>query len=98
MPRYWISFDLGLQGNYDPLYGWLDKQEAKECGDSVATFLSDQSRERIAKELSALLRKERNPRIYIISASEGGKFILGKRKFPPWKGYAEVELDSGVER
>jgi hypothetical protein len=98
MSRYWISFDLGLQGNYESLYGWLDKQEAKECGDNLATFLSDQSREQIARQLSTLLRKERNPRLYIITMAEGGKFILGKRKFPPWKGYAEVELDSGAEK
>jgi hypothetical protein len=29
---------------------------------------------------------------------EGGKFIFGKRKFPLWKGYAEVEVDSGDEK
>jgi hypothetical protein len=38
MTRYWLSFDLGLQGDYDSLYAWLDKQGAQECGDSVATF------------------------------------------------------------
>jgi hypothetical protein len=38
MTRYWLSFDLGLQGDYDNLYAWLDKQGAQECGDSVATF------------------------------------------------------------
>jgi hypothetical protein len=33
MPRYWISFDLGLQGDYEPLYEWLDRHEALECGE-----------------------------------------------------------------
>ena len=106
MTRYWISFDLGLNADYDPLYAWLDRQDAKECGDSVATFYSDKSRDQIAKELSTVLGKKPrnipmpqvNPRIYIIGMKVGGKFIFGKRKkFPPWKGYAEVEVDSGDE-
>jgi hypothetical protein len=92
-----MSFDLGLQGDYAPLFAWLDGHEAKECGDSMATFVADESRERIAKELSTLLQGERNARIYIISKARGGKFIFGKRKFPPWKGYAEVDADSGEE-
>jgi hypothetical protein len=95
--RYWISFDLGFQGDYQALYAWLDHHEAKECGENAATFVSSKSREKIAEELSTLLSNERNPRIYLISKIQGGKFILGKRKFPPWKGYAEVEQDSGDE-
>ena len=95
--RYWISFDLGFQGDYQPLYAWLDRQQAKECGENAATFVSNKSREKIAEELSTLLSSEKNPRIYLITKVLGGKFILGKRKFPPWKGYAEVELDSGDE-
>ena len=115
MPRYWISFDLGLNGDYEPLYAWLDIQDyqergdgqgAKECGDNLATFVSDKSREQIERELSTLLGKRArkipaaqvNPRIYIISTKDGGKFILGKRKFAPWKGYAEVGVDSGDEK
>ena len=104
--RYWISFDLGLQGDYQALYAWLDKQDykergdgegAKECGDNVATFVSDKSREQIEGELKTRLSGQRNPRIYIITKDSGGRFIFGKRKFPPWKGYAEVESDGGDE-
>ena len=32
----WISYDLGVNGDYDGLYAWLDIQGAKECGSSVA--------------------------------------------------------------
>ena len=35
----WLSYDLGIRGDYESLYSWLDDHEAKECGDSVA-FLS----------------------------------------------------------
>jgi len=95
LKRYWISFDLGLRGNYEPLYTWLDNHEAEECGENVATFCSDQSRDRIAAELSALL-DDQPARVYIIRKDIGGRFILGRRrKSPPWKGYAEVE--SAVE-
>ncbi|MFZ0911812.1 MAG: hypothetical protein WBQ76_11030 [Candidatus Korobacteraceae bacterium] len=52
--RYWISYDLGLRGNYDQLYAWLDKHSARECGDSVATFLSKKTRAEIVKELAAV--------------------------------------------
>jgi len=39
--RYWLSFDLGLRGNYELLYAWLDAMEAKECGDNVEEALAD---------------------------------------------------------
>ncbi len=95
--RYWISYDLGLRGNYDQLYAWLDKNNARECGDSVATFLSDKTREQITRELSRVVDLDKSPRIYIISMKRGGKFIFGRRKPAPWTGYAQV-LDSGEER
>ena len=95
--RYWLSFDLGLRGDYQPLYAWLDQQEAKECGEGVATFCSNMSRDEIADKLSELFDDEKNARVYIITKALGGRFILGKRKSPPWKGYGEVESDTGDE-
>jgi hypothetical protein len=96
--RYWISFDLGLQGQYDDLYAWLDKLGAKECGDAVATFRSDKSRSALIEELKEVLSLERNPRVYIISMPEGGRFMVGKRKVAPWTGYAQTSIDSGEEK
>jgi hypothetical protein len=95
MKRYWLSFDLGLHGNYDALFEWLDKQEAQECGDSIATFRSVHSRDHITKELKDILRGTKNARIYLVNMKEGGRFILGRRKVSPWKGYAQVSVDSG---
>ena len=98
MTRYWLSFDLGLQGDYDSLYGWLDQQQARECGDSVATFQSSKSRDQLTKELKNLLGEKKNARIYIISKVSGGKFVLGRRKLrAPWNGYAEVSVTSGED-
>jgi hypothetical protein len=34
--RYWISFDLGLMGDYSRVYEWLDSMDALECGPGVA--------------------------------------------------------------
>lgn len=96
--RYWLSFDLGLQGNYDALYAWLDEQGAKECGDSVATFESRKNRDQIIKEIKRVLDEKKNPRIYIITESRG-KFALGRRKIrAPWSGYAEASVTSGEDK
>jgi hypothetical protein len=97
MKRYWLSFDLGLSGQYPELYAWLDKREARECGEGVATFRSNDSRDEIKRELKTLLNPKKNPRIYIISMHEGGKFILGRRKVASWTGYAQTAIDSGDE-
>jgi len=106
--RYWLSYDLGFQGDYEDLFAWLDKMEAKECGENLATFLSGKSRSQIAKELSTVLQRVpvlrgspstvSEPRIYIINRTQGGKFIFGKRKIAPWTGYAKALLESGEER
>ena len=36
--RIWISFDLGVTGDYDRLYEWLDEHNAVECGNGFATL------------------------------------------------------------
>lgn len=94
--RYWLSFDLGLRGNYEALYEWLDNMEAKECGENMATFVTEKTIDKIKKELSKLLGE--NARIYIIR-NGSGKFILGKRKRAPWSGYGMVvEVDIEEEK
>lgn len=96
--RYWLAFDLGLRGNYEELYGWLDTLEAKECGENIATFRSDKTREQISQELSSILGSDRNVRVYLISMRQGGKFILGKRKASPWVGYSQEAVEAEEEK
>jgi hypothetical protein len=96
--RYWLSFDLGLRGDYGELYAWLDHQEANECGDGVAAFKSEKSRDTIKTELGRFLDVNRNPRIYLITMHEGGRFLFGRRKVAPWTGFAQTSTDSGVEK
>jgi hypothetical protein len=96
--RYWLSFDLGLNGAYDTLYAWLDKQGALECGDNIATFKSEKSRDQLARELRNLLSDTKSPRVYLMSMTRGGKFVLGRRKVrAPWTGYAEVSASGGED-
>ncbi len=92
MARYWLSIDLGFLSGHERLYEWLDSNEAKECGENVATFLSKKSKLQIAKELAGLVDQE--CRLYLIDLKSSGKFILGKRKRKaPWDGYASVATE-----
>jgi hypothetical protein len=97
----WLSYDLGVQGDYTGLYAWLDNLEAKECGNNVALFkyeIDDEEdlREKIKADLSEHVTLEKHDRIYILfSDSETKKrkgcFLFGKRKASPWKGYGDGE-------
>jgi hypothetical protein len=100
MPRFWLSYDLGLRGDYQPLYEWLDKVEAEECGDSVATFLSPDSREKLGKSLKRIAKS--GGRFYLIGQNEKGKlvggFVAGRRRVPaPWAGAAGNGIDAAEE-
>lgn len=92
----WISYDLGIRGNYSGLYAWLDSHGAKECGDSIA-FLNYEHqgklREEITAQLKNVLASEKGARIYLIYRDEAtnknkGAFLFGGRRAPPWTGYS----------
>lgn len=91
----WLSFDLGVQGDYEGLYQWLDAREAIECGDSVA-FLKLESDGidlpgEVKKSLQESIEVDAKTRIYIIyrkDKSIKGSFIFGQRKASPWAGFA----------
>jgi len=94
----WISYDLGLKGDYENLYYWLDKHKAKECGSSVAALFyeyNDDLIRELTKDLKDNINFSKNDRIYVIFRNEEniikGKFIIGNRKPSPWAGYAETE-------
>ena len=70
MPRYW-----GLRGNYDELYAWLDSLQAKECGGSVATFVSSMTRRQVAPAQETCRVSGEG---LLITTKEGGKFIIGR--------------------
>jgi len=100
----WISYDLGVRGDYDGLYAWLDDKGAKECGSSVAVIkvadLEDSICEKIKKEIGEKVKVDSRTRIYLIYRDPAtnlnkGRFIFGGRRSSPWEGYGEKS--SGVD-
>jgi hypothetical protein len=95
--RVWLSYDLGVRGDYESLYFWLDEHKALECGDSIATFFWESGNaENIKLEIQESLQNEINfkktDRVYLVFQKENsnytGSFIVGKRKSNPWEGYS----------
>jgi hypothetical protein len=93
----WLSFDLGVKGDYEGMYAWLAKRGAKECGDSIACFWYEHSgdlRQQIKDDLNASLDLDRQKnRIYLIwkqNTKTKGSFIFGHRRVAPWASYAET--------
>lgn len=103
---FWLSYDLGLRGDYNSLYSWLDENKAKECGDNLAVFeyesKTENPREEIQNALSKIVEFNKSDRIYLIwrddkSNLNKGMFIFGKRKQAPWEGYSKVEIEQSID-
>lgn len=98
--RVWLSYDLGIDGDYENLYSWLDSKEAVECGDSCASFIYTFKKnlvQELQRDLKANIQLRSKNQVYIISVRSNkifGKFIFGKRKRAPWTGY---EAESAEE-
>ena len=95
----WLSYDLGLKGDYPGLYAFLDAQEARECGEGLAFFkrkTEEDMAESIRQELNKYMKAAATDRVYIVFLDEKngklkGKFLFGKRKRALWEGYALKE-------
>ncbi|MCI1733410.1 MAG: hypothetical protein LKM33_03525 [Bacteroidales bacterium] len=89
----WLTYDLGVGGDYPGLYKWLDNHHALECGTNVACFkyhiddkknTDDMILSQLEKELETLVDIKNNNRIYVIrsdSNNKGDKIIKGKFLF-----------------
>lgn len=93
----WLSYDLGIRGDYQSLYSWLDDHEAKECGDSIASLWFSHEEGDFPEALKAELKEEveldNHSRIYVVwKEKQGvkGRFLFGKRKRAPWAGYGTL--------
>jgi len=95
----WLSYDLGVKGDYDNLYAWLDDHGAKECGNNLAVLRYDFQGDlltALTQELSAAVTLAKRDRIYVIwreddSRTMKGRFLFGKRKAAPWVGFGSLE-------
>lgn len=98
MPKstIWISYDLGVRGDYENLYAWLDSQGAKECGDSVAVLTYDHKgslTDKLKLELKKAFKIDKRTRVYVIYREQAtnknkGVFLFGGRRAQPWTGYS----------
>jgi hypothetical protein len=94
----WISYDLGVQGDYENIYAWLDSHGAKECGDSLAALGYEYTGsliEALKTELTEAFSVNKRTRIYVIYRDMAtnkykGTFIFGGRRAPPWTGYSSA--------
>jgi hypothetical protein len=100
----WVSFDLGVNGDYEGMYTWLANHEAIECGDSVG-FVRYDSRVNLLDELKADIGENvgltKKSRIYVIYRSDEGKvkgaFLFGNRKQAPWTGYGSFKEEDWAD-
>jgi hypothetical protein len=97
-----INYDLGLKGDYQGLYRFLDNHKALDCGNCNAAFeieVSKDSFDTIFSEVSKNLVREvelsQNDRIYLTATDNTcqmkGRFINGNRKRAIWEGYGNLE-------
>ena len=90
----WISYDLGVRGDYGGLYAWLDQHGAKECGDSLALLSYEYFGvllDSLKQDLGDAVETNKRTRMYVIYRDDKtkkmkGHFLFGGRKAPPWTG------------
>ncbi len=96
----WITYDLGVNGDYPALYEFLDSHKAKECGEACAFFEFDYKKAllpELTRKVKQQVRLKKGDRLYVIYRSRAddrlkGKFLSGSRKVQaPWAGYSTVE-------
>jgi hypothetical protein len=94
----WISYDLGVRGDYESLYSWLDAHGAKECGDSVAVLTYEYTgslTDKLKGELKKAFTIDKRTRVYAVYREQAtnknkGSFIFGGRRAAPWTGYSSA--------
>ena len=89
----WLSYDLGISGDYESMYAWLDDQGAKECNSSLAFFrysYEDDLLESLEQEIRNAININKRSRIYVVFREDGktkGRYLIGNRKNAPWTGF-----------
>ena len=107
----WLSYDLGIGGDYPGLYKWLDNHKAIECGNSIAFFYyqikktnSDELVSLITEDIEKCVRLRSGDRLYVIRLEHieetpkiMGRFIYGSRRSNPWEGYGDSKSTESEE-
>jgi hypothetical protein len=104
---FWISFDIDYKTNVEPLYRWLDKHNAKECGFAIAGIRMEESEtsqsleDYIRSTLIDSMDLSASDRIYLIYKRSGeqtgyqGTFLHGARTKAIWDGYNVENENAG---
>ena len=91
----WLSFDLGVNGDYEGMYAWLDNHGAKECGANAAylQFTHDGDLPAsLRSDLESAIALNKRSRIYLIwkkGQRMSGGYLIGHRKGAPWEGFGD---------
>ena len=96
-----LNYDLGLKGDYQSLYRFLDNHDALDCGNFNSALEIEVSKDDfdvIVEEVTDSIRKvvefSQSDRIYITVTDSSnqmrGRFINGNRKRAVWEGYGDV--------
>ena len=73
--RIWLSFDLGVSGDYERMYMWLDDKGTKECGDSVASLMFTYYGDLLASlksEIENAVSLNKRSRVYVVYRDHEG--------------------------
>ena len=98
MTTFWLSYDLGVGGDYPGLYQWLDDHQAVVCGNNIAFFRldvpEDNGFKKLQEQLTGNVKLSPGNILYAIGKNEEGKtqgrFLYGKRKAAPWVGFGHA--------
>lgn len=96
-----INYDLGLKGDYQNLYRFLDNNNALDCGNCNSALEIEVSKDdfdTIFDEVTSMIKKNfefsQNDRIYLTVTDSTnqmrGRFICGNRKRAIWEGYGDI--------
>jgi hypothetical protein len=100
----WLSFDLGVNGDYEGMYAWLDEHAAKECGDSMALVQFPTEGDVVStvrKDIKKTVKCTPRTRVYMVYRGDGDKikgvWLIGSRKQAPWTGYGRVAVEAEAD-
>ncbi len=90
-----MNYDISNPENYEPLYRFLAKVKAQECGASSVFFAFDGDKSALNTEILATVPGIKSEKIYIIFKEDDGSkgmFLFGGRnQRNPWDKYAVTD-------
>jgi hypothetical protein len=98
---FWLSYDMGLKGDNESLFSFLDTVGATECVSNLAYFTYECHTDDYPNEIKNIIKDEvkidKNDRFYLIWKDEAGaikgRFLFGGRKRSPWEGFGRVTIE-----